>query len=204
MKILVVDDHPMVRKGIASALTEEKEIDEVLEGSGVDEAIKIINRNNPEIALIDLYLGKEDGMEIVKKVKESNAATKFIIITSSSKREDVTRAQETGVDGYILKEAFIEDIVYALSVVRRGKKFFDAGLFQSIACKKHEDSLFELTPRESEVLCELGKGLSNAQIADKLFISEHTVKKHISCILAKLKLNHRTEAALYVNNKKAD
>ncbi|MTI66903.1 MAG: response regulator transcription factor [Firmicutes bacterium] len=200
MKILVVDDHPLVRKGISSTLSFEDDIEKVHEASSVEEAMKGLRRYNPEIAMIDLKLGKEDGLDIVKKAKKERLFTKYIILTSSSNRDDFLRAQRVGVDGYVLKEAFTEDVIYAFHVVRRGKKFFDQEILQYQMDESNDDKYDELTPRERDVLVELGKGLSNIQIARKLYISENTVKKHVSNIFSKLCLSHRTEAALYINN----
>lgn len=200
MNILIVDDHPMVRKGIVSTLSLEKNIEEIREASNVEEAKNLIAKSNSDIAFIDLRLGEQNGLEIAKWAKSENISTKFIVLTSSSDKEDFMKAQEVGVEGYILKEAYIEDIIYAFNAVVRGKKFYDPELFLIKAGKPEDGILEELTGREKDVLAELGKGLSNRQIAGKLFISENTVKKHVSSILFKLGLNHRIEAALYINN----
>lgn len=200
MRLLVTDDHPLVRKGVVSTLSFEDNIEKVYEASNVEEAMRLLSNEKPEIAIIDLKLGKEDGLDIVSKAKENRLKTKFIVLTSSSKQEDFRRAQKANVDGYILKDAFAEDIIYAFRVVARGKKFFDSGLLQYSTSRDEEDQLTELTPREIDVLAELGKGLSNIQIGKTLFISEHTVKKHVSNILSKLDLTHRTQAALFANN----
>ena len=200
MKVLVVDDHPLVRKGILSILSSEEGITDIIEASNVKEALDKLSSHNPDIVIVDLRLGKEDGLAVVIKGKNSGCTAKFIILTSSSSKEDFLRAQEAGIDGYILKEAFSEDIIYAFHVVARGKKFFDPDMLQ-YQIEKTFVYLFQLTPREKDVLIELGKGLSNSQIAKRLYISEHTVKKHISSILSKLGLNHRTEAALFAKDK---
>lgn len=201
MRVLVVDDHPLVRKGIISALSFEQGIEEIQEAASVEEAMTLICKNKPEITIIDLNLGREDGLEVVIKSKQSLFNSKFIVLTSSSKREDFERAQRLNVDGYILKDAFTEDIIYAFKVIARGKKFYDPTIIQ-YKLKSAEKSLFEeLTIREIDVLKDLGKGLSNQQIAKDLFISEHTVKKHVSAILSKLELGCRTEAALVANKE---
>lgn len=198
MKILLVDDHPMVRKGLMSILLLEDNVEEIKEASDAAEAMKILNVYNPDIMIVDLRLGKDDGLDVVRKAKEISNTTKYIILTSSSKKDDFIRAQEVGVDGYVLKEAFIEDIIYAFRVVVRGKKFLDPEMLQY--AKSNDDEFKDLTPREKDVLSELSKGFSNLQIAERLYISENTVKKHISSIFSKLGLCHRLEAAVFVNN----
>lgn len=198
MKILIVDDHPMVRKGLISTLSLEENIQEIREASSVGEAVSILSAFKPDIAILDLRLGKQDGLEIVAQAKKKSIPTKFLILTSSSKKEDFQRAQGIGVEGFILKEAFAEDVIYAVHIIARGKKFFDPEITQGI--NSDEDELGELTPRERDVLLELGKGLNNMEIANRLYISENTVKKHIGSIFSKLGINHRVEAALFVNN----
>lgn len=199
MNILIVDDHPLVRKGIASALSCEDDIETVLEASNIDEAMTIINFKKPNLAIVDLNLGKEDGLEIIKRAKNNGTKTKFIILTSSLKKGDFIRSEEVGVDGYMLKDAFAEDIIYAINIVLRGRKFIDPEIIKYQVENLPDNSFSELTPREYDVLVELGKGLSNYEIAKELFISEHTVKKHVSSILLKLELSHRTQVALLVN-----
>lgn len=201
MKILIVDDHPLVRRGIISTLSFEEGFDKLLEASNLNEAMGLIQTENPELAIVDLYLGSEDGLKVVSNSKMRGFKTKFMILTSSVKKEDFLKAKEIGVDGYILKEAFAEDIIYAVHVVLRGKKFIDPEVIRyEVASTSEDECLGRLTPREQDVLVELGNGLSNCEIATKLFISENTVKKHVSNILSKLELEHRTQAALLVNN----
>ena len=201
MRILIVDDHPLVRKGISSTLSFEEDIEKVLEASTVDEAINLIQMEKPELAIVDLNLGREDGLDIVTRSRKKGAKIKFLILTSSIRKEDYMRSEEVNVDGYILKEAFAEDILYAVHVVLRGKKYIDPEVINYQKANTYEQGyLSQLTPRESDVLVELGKGLSNYEIAKNLFISEHTVKKHVSNILSKLELEHRTQAALLISN----
>lgn len=201
MKILIVDDHPLVRKGISSTLSIEKDIDVILEASNIEEALAIIVAEEPTLAIVDLNLASRDGLEIILNCKSKRVKTKFVILTSSVRKEDFARAMEAGVDGYILKDAFAEDILYAIHVVLRGKQFIDPEVISyQTKSSMGINGFDDLTPRESDVLMELGRGLSNNEIAKELFISENTVKKHVSNILSKLELSHRTQIALLVNS----
>lgn len=197
MRVLIVDDHPLVRKGVVSAISFDSGIKDIYEASNISEAMSKLISIKPDVTVIDLYLGKEDGLEIVSQAKINNVISKFIIFTSSSKKSDFDRARELNVDGYILKDAFTEDFIYAYKVINRGKKYYDPTLMEYKYGNNKNSSLDELTEREMEVLKELSLGYSNNQIAQTLYISENTVKKHVSSILNKLGLNHRTEAALF-------
>lgn len=195
-----MDDHPLVRSGLSSVLSYESDIEIVGEASNVDEAVDIINRLRPEQALVDLRLDNQSGLEILKRLGRKDVKCKFTVLTSSLDERDFKDAQEIGVDGYILKEALPEEIIYAIRVIGKGRKYYDPGILE-IAMKNKKDSITEkLTKREQDVLEALGKGLNNKEIANYLFITEFTVKKHVSQILAKLNLTDRTQAALYANN----
>ena len=200
MKILIVDDHPLVRKGLVAALAFEDSVDKVLEASTVNQAMDTLMTNKPDLVIIDLYLGAEDGLDIVNISKKKGLKTKFVVLTSSLKKGDYTRSEEAGVDGYILKDAFAEDILYGIRVVLRDKRFIDSEILTCLSENNTKgDLICDLTPREGEVLEQLGHGLSNSEIAETLYISEYTVKKHVSSILSKLNLEHRTQAALLFN-----
>lgn len=203
MKLLIVDDHPLVRQGLKAILTNEKNIDEIKETSNIEEAMNIIMRDEIEVAIIDLRLGSEDGLEIVANGKKMNLKTKFVVLTSFIPQEDFKRAEKLEVDGYILKEAFAEDILYAFRLINRGKKYYDPEILKQKDELNNNSLIHQLTNRENDVLKEVAKGLSNEEIANALYISEHTVKKHVSNILYKLNLNHRAQVVYMVNNKVA-
>lgn len=198
MNILIVDDHPLVRKGLISILSTNERISNIQEATNIAETIHRLAKYKPDIAIVDLNLGNEDGVDIIIEAKKRKIDTKFIILTSSLKRDDYERTVKMEVDGYLLKDAFAEDILYAVNLVFRGKKYIDPE-FLKMKSNYTQDGLNELTQREKDVLVELSKGLSNIQIGERLYISESTVKKHVSSILSKLQLKHRTEAALFMN-----
>ena len=202
MNILIVDDHPLVRKGLLSILSLEENIEKIYEASNIEQAIHTLKREKIDIAIIDLSLGKEYGLDVVEKARKELCLThiKFVILTSSIREDDFNKANKVNVDGYILKDAFTDDIIYALRVVLRGKRFIDPEILYYVSNHHNNKNMEKLTIREKDILLVLGEGLSNQQIAEKLYISENTVKKHISSILAKLGLEHRTQAALYANS----
>lgn len=172
----------------------ESDMELIGECSNVQEALTMIDEKKPDLAIIDLKLGKESGLEIVSADKEHKC--KYVILTSSAAYADFKKSEEVNVDGYVLKEALPEELLYALRLVGRGRKYYDPVLLEY----KLQEGNDNLTLREKEVLQKLGQGLNNQEIADELFISENTVKKHVSQILAKLNLHDRTQAALYANN----
>lgn len=199
MKLVIIDDHPLARKGLVTMLAGDSNINKVLEASNISEALRIIEIEKPDIALVDLKLGSEDGLEVVVRGKKINSETKFVILTSYISREEFLRAEKIGLNGYLLKDAFTEDIIYAINLVCRGKKYYDPGIIKYKDYEIKDNVISQLTDREKEVLKEIGSGLSNEEIGKKLYISENTVKKHVSSILFKLNLNHRTQAAVFFN-----
>lgn len=201
MKVIIVDSHPVVRWGIKSILSSSgKNIKEVKEALNIQEAMNILTREVIEIAIVDLKLHQENGLEIVEKAKELNLNTKFIILTEAMPKEDFDRAEKLEVDGYILKEAFVEDILYAIDIVCRGKRYYYSEILIQNSKFNSKGIINKLTEREKEVLMQIRKGLSNGEIASHLYISECTVKKHVSNILSKLDLSNRTQVAFIVNN----
>lgn len=197
MRLLVVDDHDIVRKGLIVMLKEEKEFEYIQEASNAEEARKVLAIDTPDIALVDVNLNGQNGLDLIAEVSQKNLPTKFIVFTSSSRKGDYIRAKELNVDGYILKDSNVEDIIYAIKAVGRGRRFYDAEVTQDRQPTERSILLESLTDREKEIFIEIGRGLSNAQIAEKLYITENTVKKHISSLLSKLGVSRRTEVALY-------
>lgn len=197
MKLLIVDDHDIVRKGLVTMLKGENEFDQIQEASNIDEAMKILSIDTPDIALVDVNLNGKNGLDLIEEVNNKNLSTKFVVFTSSSRRGDFIRAKALNVEGYILKDSNVEDIIYAIKSVGRGRRFYDTEIVQEAQPTKRNELLDSLTEREKEIFREIGRGLSNAQIAEKLYITENTVKKHISSLLSKLGVSRRTEVALY-------
>jgi two-component system, NarL family, nitrate/nitrite response regulator NarL len=205
MRIVIVDDHPLVRRGLTSILSLEESIEVLGEATSVKEAIELFKNVKPDLALVDLRLADESGLDLIEDAHRQGLLCKFVVLTSSRNEDDFMQAKESGVDGYVLKEALPEELIQALKIVSKGRKYYDPGvldlLIKSDDIFEEDEHLEQLTPKEKEVLIELGKGHSNREISRSLFITEYTVKKHVSQILAKLGLTDRTQAALFANVK---
>lgn len=205
MRVVIVDDHPLVRKGLASILTMSGTIELLGEATNGKEALELFKTTKPELALVDLRLGRESGLDLIKEAQHQGVRCKFVVLTSSTDEKDFMGAKELDVAGYILKEALPEELLHALNMIRKGRNYYDQGVLDfAINMRKapgKERVMDSLTPKETEVLIELGKGLSNKEISQMMYITEYTVKKHVSQVLAKLNLADRTHAALYANAK---
>lgn len=199
MKIVIVDDHPLVRRGLAAVISMQSNLEFAGEATNGQEALLVIEEIQPDLVLIDLKLADESGLDIIKAARIRGISSKFILLTSSASREDFLKAEEVLVDGYVLKEALPEELLFAIQLVHKGRKYYDPGLMEDKMRMSGNSPTDELTPKEKEVLIELGQGACNREIASRLFISEFTVKKHVSQILAKLQVADRTQAALYAN-----
>ncbi|MEN8907232.1 MAG: response regulator transcription factor [Clostridiales bacterium] len=203
MILIVVDDHPTVRKGIISIVSSNNNEYKILEAATQLEAEKIIEATNPDMALIDLKLGRnQSGIGLIKNMKKLNLKTKFIILTGGLMSSDFEEAEKLNVDGYIMKDAVSEDINYAINLIARGQKYYSPTVMNYYKRSKKNTQLDILTNRESEVIERVVKGMTNEKIAKELFISENTVKKHISSILTKLELDNRSQVAYFLSNIK--
>lgn len=203
MKIVIVDDHALVRKGLTAILSLENDIEILGEAANSREALIVLKSLKPDLTIVDVRLGDESGFDLIVEARRQGAVCKFVVLTSSRGKEDFTRAKELGVDGYVLKEALPEEMLHALRMINKGRTYYDQGVLDFVmrpsTSYKAEKKAEVLTPKELEVLMELGKGFSNKEISQKMYITEYTVKKHVSQVLAKLELADRTHAALYAN-----
>ncbi|MBC8080961.1 MAG: response regulator transcription factor [Gorillibacterium sp.] len=200
VKIIILDDHPLVRQGIRMIVSSEDKITIVGEASNAKEALGLIAQTQPDLVLVDLNLGEDNGLDFIQYARSLGHDCKYLILTSSATSSELRLAQSLGVEGICLKEALPEDLLYAVDVVARGRKYYDPVFMDSLMDTKPttgEIAFADLTPKELEVLIALGKGRSNKEVASDLYITEFTVKKHVSHILSKLSLADRTQAALY-------
>ena len=202
IRILIVDDHAVVRKGIRALLATEEDLEVIGEAVDGQQAVSIYGELNPDLLLLDLIMPKVNGIEVIKKIKGDHPEAKILVLTSFAADDQVFPAIKAGALGYLLKDTEPEDLINAIRQVYLG----ESSLSPTVARKVLEEvfhptekplSPDPLTRREVDVLQVLAKGKSNRNIAEELSISETTVRTHVSNILGKLHLASRTEAALY-------
>jgi DNA-binding NarL/FixJ family response regulator len=191
IRVLCVDDHPLVRKGIASILANEADMELVGEANNGREAVEMFRQFKPDVVLMDLRMPDLDGTSATRMIRQEVPEAKIIALTSYDGDQDIYRALEAGVRGYILKEMVHTEVVRAIRTVHSGKRLMP----QEVAERLSEYfPQVALTPREVEVLGLVAKGMANKEIATKLGTASGTVKMHIQNILAKLGAADRTHA----------
>ncbi|MDB5081320.1 MAG: DNA-binding response regulator [Chloroflexi bacterium] len=206
VRILIVDDHAVVRQGLITFLELQDEIEVVGEASNGKEALQKVQELEPDVVLMDLVMPVMDGLTAIKQIKQLRPSTEVIALTSFADDEKVFTAIRSGATGYLLKDVQPNDLVKAVLAADRGEvqlhpEVAKLLMHEVVSPAKEVDSLDELTEREREVLGLLGLGMSNKEIAYKISVSEKTVKAHVSSILNKLNLPGRTHAALYASKR---
>lgn len=202
LRILIVDDHIVVRKGICALLATEQEIEVVGEACDGANAVLEANRLRPDVILMDLVMPRVDGIEAIRRILATQPGVRILVLTSFDADDKIFPAIRAGAMGYTLKDSSPEDLVMAIRQVYRGESslhpMIARRVLRELANPFHHDTSDEpLTEREIEVLRLIAHGASNHEIGVDLGISEATVRKHVSNILGKLHLASRTQAALY-------
>ncbi len=199
IRILVVDDHPVVRDGLAAMLNTQSDFEVVGEASDGEEAVRKVADSDPDVLLLDLEMPGVDGIETLQRLRERKARARAIVFTVFDTDERIVSAMKAGAKGYLLKGAPRGDVFRAVRVVNEG-----GSLLEPLIASRFLDSINNpdaLTARQKEVLKLIATGLLNKEIADRLYISERTVKFHVSEILAKLGAGNRTEAVAIATQK---
>ncbi|MCM3020260.1 response regulator [Priestia megaterium] len=203
IKILIADDHHVVRKGLVFFLQTQPDLEIVGEASNGEEAVKLATSLEPHIVLMDLSMPVLDGIEATKELKKQAPHIQVMILTSFSDQDHVIPALEAGASGYQLKESDPDELVAAIRKLMNGENQLHPKVTTHLltrltkSSEKKVNFIDHLTKREKDVLKEIAKGKSNKEIGASLHITEKTVKTHVSNILSKLGVQDRTQAALY-------
>ena len=202
VRLLVVDDHPVVRQGLRTFLETRPDFEVVGEAGDGESAVAEAARLRPDVILMDLVMPGTDGLEAITRIRAADPAARIVVLTSFASADQVVPALRAGAAGYLLKDAAPGEVEAAIRAVQRGEGLLDPAVTATVLAEMarpggSDPGYGSLTPREREVLGLLGRGLTNAAIARELVVAEKTVKTHVSSILAKLRLADRTQAALY-------
>lgn len=202
IRVLIADDHSIVRKGIRALLATERDIEVIGEVGDGAEAVAQTNALNPDVVLMDLVMPKMDGIEATRQITAKQPGTRVLVLTSFAADDKVFPAIKAGALGYLLKDSGPDELVQAIHQVHRGEPSLEPSIARKVLTEMSGDTkkpltTDPLTDRELEILRLIAQGCNNKEIADKLVIAEMTVRTHVSNILSKLHLASRTQAALY-------
>jgi len=191
IRVLVADDHFVVRMGLLGVVNTEPDMEVVGEAADGAQVVELFWKLNPDLVLMDLRMPVKDGIAATREIKTSHPNARILMLTTYDGDTDIHRAIQAGAQGYVLKNSTGDKLIPALRAVAAGEKWIPKEVATRLASRKMFE---ELTPRELEVLQQMARGLANKEIADVLGISEHTVKDHLKSIMGKLRVADRTEA----------
>jgi DNA-binding NarL/FixJ family response regulator len=210
IRVLIVDDHALFRRGLQMVLEGEDDIDVVGEASDGAEAVKTAEETTPDVVLMDVRMPKRSGIEATRTIKDTLPSTRILMLTISDEEADLYEAIKGGASGYLLKDASTDEVAQAVRVVADGQSLISPSMAMKLLDEfkqmsrqdRSQPTTPRLTERELEVLRLVAQGLNNREIAKQLFISENTVKNHVRNILEKLQLHSRMEAVMYAVREK--
>ncbi len=192
-RILVVDDHPLLRLGVAAIIDAQSDMRVIAQAGSGEEAVRLFRKHRPDITMMDLRLPGMSGLEALRAIRQEDPHAKCLVLTTYEGDEDIHQALAAGALGYIIKGMSHETLVDALRRVRSGSLFLPPPVMRSLADRTPN---LDLSPREREVLSLMVRGESNKEIGNELGITEATVKCHVSVILQRLGVNDRTQAVI--------
>jgi NarL family two-component system response regulator LiaR len=197
-RVMLVDDHRVVRQGLRNLLESYPDLEVVCSASSGEEALVQLAGTTPDVAVVDLLMpGGIDGLETTERIRAAAPRTQVVVLTAYADVARVIAALRKGAIGYVRKDAEPEVLRDAVRAAARGQSFLDPAIAGAMLIDVARSGKDELTEREQDVLRELARGRTNREIAEVLVVSEETVKTHVGNILAKLRLSHRTQAAVY-------
>jgi DNA-binding NarL/FixJ family response regulator len=211
LKILLVDDHEVVRLGLKSLLSHYPKFEVVAEAADADQAIDLAKRYKPDVVVMDIRLPGKSGIEATREIITENKDIKVIMLTSFAEDELLFDAIAAGASGYVLKQIDSGELINALDRIGRGESLLDPAVTQQVfkrmresSRKAEQEAFSDLTEQELKVLALVAQGKRNKEIALDVFLSEKTVRNYVSSILSKLSLSTRTEAAAYAVKHRID
>ncbi|MFO7251305.1 MAG: response regulator transcription factor [Actinomycetes bacterium] len=194
IRVLLVDDHPVVRMGLRGMLEHDPGIVIVGEAGSGDEAVALARALAPDVILMDLRMPNGDGVSATRRILAERPEAKVVVLTTYETDQDIVPAVEAGATGYLLKDTSREDLIAAVAAARRGETVLSPSVATRLVSRMRAPAQETLTPRETEVLALVARGLTNAEIGRALFISETTVKTHLIRVFGKLGVSDRTAA----------
>lgn len=202
VKIMIADDHSMIREGLKSLLELEGDIEVIAEAEDGVDCLEKLKVYTPDVLLLDINMPRKNGLEVLQSLKSSRSKVKVLVLTVHNEVEYLMKAVDIGVDGYILKDSESAELKKAIFAIVDGENYIQPSLIPALNSKMIEKNLDEgkidsLTKRELEVLKLLAVGMYNKEVAENLHISERTVKNHVSNIFKKLEVTDRTQAAVF-------
>ena len=201
-KVMIADDHSLIREGIKQLLESDGTIEVMTEASNGVECLEKLEDIHPDVLLLDVNMPEKNGLEVLEEIKKKNYNVKVLILTVHNELEYLLKAIDIGVDGYILKDSESAELKKAIQAVLSGENYIQASLIPALNNRLanrdiDKDKIDSLTTRELEVLIKVANGMLNKEIATSLNISERTVKNHISNIFKKIDVSDRTQAAVF-------
>ena len=191
IRVLIADDHYIVRMGLVALVNTEPDMEVVAEAADGAQALELFGKCNPDLALLDLRMPVKDGIQTTTEIRNQFPYAQVLMLTAFDGDEEIYKALQAGAQGYVLKSSSGEKLIPAVRAVAAGQRWVPKEIASRLAAR---NGFEELTPREVQVLQQLAKGLANKEIADVLTITEYTAKDHLKSILAKLRVADRTEA----------
>jgi two-component system, NarL family, response regulator DevR len=204
IKVVIVDDHALVRLGLTTLLNDRADIKVVDEASNASEALHAVERHHPDVVLMDIRMPGQGGIELTQTIRTQFPKVQVVILTSFADDELVLRAIQAGAAGYVLKEADNQDLLRAILAAAHGEAVLDPSTTARLLAQVRElgrkvdaNAFRDISDRELSVLAEVARGKTNGEIGQTLMLSEKTVRNHVSAILEKLHLTNRVELATY-------
>ncbi len=208
-RVLVVDDHEVIRRGVAVLMKSDPELDLVGEAASFAEAVALAPRVEPDVAVLDVRLPDGNGVELCRELRSQHSQLRCLMLTSFDDHEALMDAILAGASGFVLKGVVSEELLSALRTVGAGRSLLSPRKTEAMLAwlrkeQERADPLRELTVREREVLELIGEGLTNREISGRMYLAEKTIKNYVSQLLAKLAMRHRSEAAVLATELRLD